>query len=298
VIQAVLRQRSPGRRIEVVVVDDGSTDDTVRLARAAGAKVVEMRAPGERGNAAAARNRGAAVSRGDPIVFLDADCVPAEGWLHAILNAHANSATVVGGSLALPLGLSATARCDYYCGWYLIHPKATAGWVPHHPPPNLSVRRAPFLATQGFATEAPFDFSNEERFWEAELIARGHRIYFNPQAVALHFNHPGFRNMLRRHYRWGYTAVEVKSTTGAARMAWMYKHPWLLILASPVLAVGHTLFIISCWLKAGFFEPIWMLPAVFVSRLSYVAGMSVGALRWLRTRNSPSQLPRQRPRWE
>ena len=114
VVTAIRRQRSAAREIEILVMDDGSTDATVERARAAGARVVSMRPPGERGNAAGARNRGAAESRGDPIVFLDADCVPDAGWLEALLGAHAAGATTVGGPLGLPAeGLPYLARCDY-----------------------------------------------------------------------------------------------------------------------------------------------------------------------------------------
>lgn len=297
VVSAVHAQASRAREVEVVVVDDGSTDDTAAIARAAGARVIEARPRGERGNCAAARNRGAAESRGDPIVFLDADCIVGDGWLEHLLAAHERGAAVVGGSLALPAGLAATARCDFYCGWYLIHPRAPAGWVPHHPPPNLSVRRAAFFATHGYMTESPYDFANEERFWQSELKAAGQRIYFEPRAVAFHYNHAGFGNLLRRNYRWGYTAVEVKSQTGAARAAWLYRHPWLVILSSPLLAVGHTAFIVGCWLRAGVLEPLAMLPAVLASRVAYVAGMSVGAVRWLRVKDRSGPVTRHRPRW-
>ncbi len=297
VVQAISSQVSRASRIEVIVVDDGSTDATVLLARAAGARVIEARKAGERGNCAAARNRGAAESRGDPIVFVDADCVVADDWLEHLLRAHERGATIVGGSLALPPGLPATARCDYYCGWYLIHPAARAGWVPHHPPPNLSVRRVAFLSTSGYTTEAPYDFANEERFWQRELKAAGHRIYFEPKAIAYHYNRPGFGNLMRRNYRWGYTAVEVKSQTGVARAAWLYRYPWLVIAVSPLLAIAHTAFILICWVRVRIFEPVLMLPAILVSRLAYVSGMVVGALRWLQVKRKPLGTARHRPRW-
>jgi glycosyltransferase involved in cell wall biosynthesis len=298
VVNAVRSQRSAAREIEVLVMDDGSTDDTVEQARAAGARVVALRPPGERGNAASARNRGAADSRGDPIIFLDADCVPDDGWLEALLGAHAAGATTVGGSLGLPQGLPYMARCDYYCGWYMIHPRARGGWVPHHPPPNLSVRREPFLSTKGYTAEPPFDYTNEERAWQGQLAAAGHRIYFEPRASAAHYNRPGFRNLMRRNYRWAYTAVEAKSSSKAARLAWLYRHPWLLILGSPLLAIAHTVFIIGCWARAAIWEPLLMLPLVLVSRMAYVTGLSVGALQWLRLRGQPANAPRPRPRWE
>jgi glucosyl-3-phosphoglycerate synthase len=70
---AVLAHLGPGGSglvDELVVVDDGSTDDTAAIARDAGARVV-VRRPG--GNKGAAMAAGFEASRGDVIVFLDAD---------------------------------------------------------------------------------------------------------------------------------------------------------------------------------------------------------------------------------
>ena len=283
-VDRVLKQADD---IEVIVVDDASTDNTASEAQAAGARVLRLE---EGGNPAAARNRGAETSRGDPIVFLDADCTPDDGWLAAILAAHERGAAVVGGSLDLPPGLSPTARCDYYCGWYLVHSGRPAGYVPHHPPPNLSVRRDLFLASSRFTEEQPFSYTNEERAWQAELQRAGHRIWFEPTARVFHHNRPGFLNLMRRNYRWAYTALPSKSRTGAARMAWLYRRPRLLIAASGPLALAHTAFILGCWLRAGVFEPLWMLPAILASRFAYAAGMTVGGVQWLRGRGY-------RPRW-
>jgi len=284
VVQAVLAQQPAGAELEVIVVDDSSTDGTAEAARAAGARVLAL--PGPAGNPAAARNRGAAAASGDPLIFLDADCIPADGWLAAILAAHDRGATVVGGSLDLPPGLPASARCDYYCGWYLVHSRRPAGPVPHHPPPNLSVRSAPFFQTAGFTERQPFSYTNEEREWQAELRRTGHQLYFEPAAVAYHYNRPGFANLLRRNYRWAYTSIESKSQTGATRFSWIHRHPRILIAASLPLAFVHTAFILGCWVRAGLFEPVLMAPAVLVSRLAYSTGMAVGGLQWLRRRGS------------
>jgi glycosyltransferase involved in cell wall biosynthesis len=81
-LRAVDRLRRPaGVAIEVVVVDGGSTDGTVAVARGGGARVV-MR-PGA--NIPACRNAALAASDGEWVAFLDADCEPAEDWLEAAL---------------------------------------------------------------------------------------------------------------------------------------------------------------------------------------------------------------------
>jgi glycosyltransferase involved in cell wall biosynthesis len=293
VVRAVREQQPAGAELEVIVVDDGSTDDTAGAAREAGARVLELAGPS--GNPAAARNLGAAAAAGDPLIFLDADCMPGPGWLAAILAAHDRGATVVGGSLDLPRGLPASARCDYYCGWYLVHSRRPAGDVPHHPPPNLSVRRDAFLTTSGFTERQPFSYTNEEREWQAELRRGGHRLYFEPTAVAYHYNRPGFANLLRRNYRWAYTAIESKSQTGSTRFPWIHRHPRLLIAASLPLAFVHTAFILGCWVRAGLFEPVLMAPAVLASRLAYATGMAVGGVQWLRRRGTTAM---HEPRWQ
>jgi glycosyltransferase involved in cell wall biosynthesis len=292
VVRAVLAQGRPDVELEVIVVDDGSTDGTGDAARLAGARVLTAM-PG--GNPAAARNQGAAAAAGDPLIFLDADCIPAAGWLDAILAAHARGATIVGGALDLPAGLPASARCDYYCGWYLVHSRRPAGPVPHHPPPNLSVRRDAFRDTSGFTEHQPFSYTNEERAWQAELLRAGHTMFFEPRAVAYHYNRPGFANLLRRSYRWAYTAVGAKSETGATRFPWIHRHPRLLILASLPLAFVNTAFILGCWIRAGLFEPVLMAPAVLASRLAYATGMAVGGLQWLRRRGTSTSYE---PRWQ
>ncbi len=66
---------------EIIVVDNGSTDDSAQVAQAAGATVISCLEPGI--PAASARGYDAAV--GDIIFRLDADCEPAESWIANIL---------------------------------------------------------------------------------------------------------------------------------------------------------------------------------------------------------------------
>lgn len=77
-LESVLAQNFPD--LEVIVVDDGSTDDT--LARLREIDDRRLRTVGqERAGAAAARNRGAALALGDFLTFLDSDDEALPQWL-------------------------------------------------------------------------------------------------------------------------------------------------------------------------------------------------------------------------
>lgn len=100
---AELVRRFPDPAIELVVVDDGSTDGTAAIARAAladrpTATVVEF--PENRGKGAAVR-AGVALTRGDVVLYMDADLATDLGILDAAL-ARLADVDVVVGSRAVP----------------------------------------------------------------------------------------------------------------------------------------------------------------------------------------------------
>ncbi len=83
-LDAVLAQSgaAPGG-LDVLVIDSGSTDGSVRIAREAGVRVLEID-PATFGHGRT-RNLGAQETTGDVIAFLTQDATPVAGWLEAIL---------------------------------------------------------------------------------------------------------------------------------------------------------------------------------------------------------------------
>src|SRR5271154_2929459 len=74
---------SRAKNVEVILVDDGSTDATGEIGAKAGVKVIRRK----NGGAAAARNTGLAAASGRWVAFTDADCMPSRRWLDWLMRA-------------------------------------------------------------------------------------------------------------------------------------------------------------------------------------------------------------------
>jgi rSAM/selenodomain-associated transferase 2 len=96
VTQAVESVIGPG--VEVIVVDGGSRDDTIRLAHEAGARVLST----ERGRARQLRSGGER-STGDIVLFLHADTFLSAGWREYVREALADPACA-GGAFSFRFG--------------------------------------------------------------------------------------------------------------------------------------------------------------------------------------------------
>jgi rhamnosyltransferase len=101
---AAVHEQELRNELELVVIDSGSDDQTVELARANGAVVRSI--PPSEFTHGRARNYGATCSTGEVLVFLSQDAVPASGdWLERLtrpLRDHRDLAGVYGRQLAHP----------------------------------------------------------------------------------------------------------------------------------------------------------------------------------------------------
>lgn len=77
-----LRRQTGDAVIEVIVVDDGSTDDTAARARRLGARVLQHE---QNLGIGAARNTGAAAARAGVVAYLDDDCEVHSDWAQSVL---------------------------------------------------------------------------------------------------------------------------------------------------------------------------------------------------------------------
>ncbi|MFH1402659.1 MAG: glycosyltransferase [Candidatus Altiarchaeota archaeon] len=98
---------------EVIVVDSGSSDDTVAIARGMGAIVVEGRR-----SIPFNRQRGVEVAAGDVVVTTDADCIHSRDWLERIERHFVDAGVVfvTGITEPMPGESSVMDRACYFIG--------------------------------------------------------------------------------------------------------------------------------------------------------------------------------------
>ena len=268
--------------IEIIVVNDGQDAATAGLAEKFPIKVIDGNGQG----AAAARNIGVKSSRGEILIFLDADCRVKPGWLAEHLATHKRykGLLVAGGSICMEPESQFWARIDHYCSWYNVNSNLPAAWVPNHPAANMSVSRVTLEAVGDFRQDLSCAGVHEETEWQSRLLDLGGRIRFVPRAAVWHHDRNDLRSLLKHGYRWGYNSIEVKSGSTVSRFPWLYQKPLILILCFLVFAAVHTLYTIVCWLRAENAEPLLLWPFVFIGHLAYASGMANGGMRLFKKR--------------
>lgn len=129
--------------IELVVVDNGSTDSTREIAESYGAKVL----CNDSLNVSGLRNLGVSESTGEIIAFVDADCIVTEGWLSNASIYFDDLDVAAWGGPPLPPKNSTWVQKT----WFFIRQKGNqANDVDWLESMNLFVRREQFIAVGGF----------------------------------------------------------------------------------------------------------------------------------------------------
>ena len=191
------------RSIEILVVDDGSTDSlTSTLNRYQLVRLVTQPNAGP----ATARNRGALEARSSLLLFTDDDCVPASGWLNAMLAPFADRQVVGVKGVYRTRQHSLAARfvqIEYEDKYRLMAGQSTIDFVDTY---SAAFRRDRFLEMDGYDTSFPVACAEDIEL-SYRMSARGWMMKFAPTAIVFHTHPDSFAKYLKKKYKFAFWRV-------------------------------------------------------------------------------------------
>jgi cellulose synthase/poly-beta-1,6-N-acetylglucosamine synthase-like glycosyltransferase len=250
-LSALAAQTFDKALLEVIVVDDGSTDATAAVAAAHGARVIRQ----ENRGPAAARNAGATAATGDILVFTDADCTPLPDFVAQLVRPFADPAVagVQGAYRTRQTGLVARfAQLEFEDRYRYAARFPSLDLVATY---AAAFRREVFLAAGGFDTSFPVA-DNEDTEFSYRLCRAGHRLAFAPRAMVYHrhpVSLPRYLHIKTRRAYWrmaacrehpdkilrdGYTPGLLRAQTGLAGLCGLGLVSWPVVRSGGWLALA------------------------------------------------------------
>lgn len=196
VLGSVACQTYPAPCREVVVVDSGSTDRTLEIARAHGCRIVPIAR--EQFSFGRSLNLGCDAARGDFLVFISGHCVPTDAdWLWQLVLPFRDDSVAI--TYGRQLGGPET-KFSEHCLFEKYFPASAAD--AHQAPffcnnANAAFRRADWASLRFDETLTGLEDMHLARaLWE-----KGRKVAYAPRAAVYHYHHEKWRQVLRRYER-------------------------------------------------------------------------------------------------
>jgi O-antigen biosynthesis protein len=189
---------------EVVVANDGSTDDTEKIALANGARVINRPHEGM----SAARNVGINGTRADIVAIIDSDCYARYDWLEEFYKEISKGEVVVTGETKIPkstflgdcisgLGYPGGAHLGFKNMW----PVDSRGYTNHLAGGNFAFDKKFILGIGSFNKK--LTITADDVYLSMKVLESGHKIKFNPKAVMYHLPRKDLKAFLKWHFSRG-----------------------------------------------------------------------------------------------
>lgn len=201
---ASFEKLSNAAEVEVLIVDDSSTDDTQALARSWSEREHPFSARylcmEENGGPGRARNAGLRAARAPVVAFTDSDCIVEPDWLIELLKPldPANRIGGVGGKV-LPLSMD-SMMTRYYVFNRSLEPPTTMQYLVTC---NCCYLREELLSVGGF-TEDIRTPGGEDIAASILLWKKGWRFAYAPEAIIHHEFRGNLRNFFKTWRNYGY----------------------------------------------------------------------------------------------
>jgi len=200
---SLARLNYPSEAFEVIVVDDGSAIPIHPTLDALGRQLQIRLLRQKNSGPANARNSGAAVARGDWLVFLDDDCEPSPEWLEAFDAARPCADELLGGMTlnglhGNPYSRGSQQLLDYLYEYFFKGSSPFRFFASN----NIAVAAARFRGMGGF--DPRFSLAaGEDRDFCYRWLQSGGRLTQIPGAIVTHCHFLSLASFLRQQFNYG-----------------------------------------------------------------------------------------------
>ena len=203
-IESLLSQNYPSEAYEIIVVDNGSTDDTIGIVSKYPVKLFKCSQPGP----AATRNFGIAQSKAEIIAFTDADCVADVNWLSELVLPYKNpDVGGVGGEIAAYVhnGGNDVERFSDEKPPLVNFISGKHEFLPHLYTANASYRRTLLNTVNGFNSNL-ITGEDVDLSWRFQLETHV-KLEYMPQAIIYHRHRTSKLDLAKQYRQYGFGEI-------------------------------------------------------------------------------------------
>lgn len=223
-----LRRQKPNPPDEVVLVDSMSSDDTRRIA----ANYGEVRIiPIENFSHGRARNLGAQTAKGDIVVLMTQDALPADdNWLAHLLEPFADLRVGAVYSRQIPRDDANPMERYFLLTHFPPGPKLLREKKDNIEPSlqNVFFSNVSGAVRRGLLLRHPFDerlIMSEDQQLSRDLIEAGYIVVYQPQSIVIHSHNYSLATCVKRYFDSVYSLTKIFPSHGMSTsisMGWSY----------------------------------------------------------------------------